>query len=348
MAEASRIYLSLDKFAMVAAQRAPSEERAAQTPLTFDTPIPGVHSEGFVVDLAFAKTATPQSALSQTHSSVQSRLPLSPTAEEDIANLFSGLRRHLRMSQSELAGHLGTSLHTLAALETCQLHALPQWPETARVVQAYLGMFHVDATPVLGALKGLIRNQISDVPRTLTRKNRLTDRLDDLSQVQKQDLRTPKTRKKDGSGGDTPTLREALGPVLKKSLGQLPLLSGGHKPMRILTQASQLFGQMRTLGRRKAELSGDIQTGSKDIKRPQPVLRFALASTIGLALILAAAATPGWAVAARTMPDPVGAAMRQVQDFVLLRFADEDQGLPWIDVRDPRSRRGNKLQSEPQ
>jgi hypothetical protein len=47
------------------------------------------------------------------------------------------------------------------------------------------------------------------------------------------------------------------------------------------------------------------------------------------------------------LPAPVAQLARDTSDMLLVRVSSRFEGLPWIDVADPRSRRGDKLRSKP-
>ena len=47
------------------------------------------------------------------------------------------------------------------------------------------------------------------------------------------------------------------------------------------------------------------------------------------------------------LPAPVAHAMRAAQDAILIRVSRRFEGMAWIDVDDPRSRRSDKLPKNP-
>lgn len=243
---------------------------------------------------------------------------------QDISRLFWELRRHLGVSQHDLARRLGTDVHTLAALEAAQVSGLPQWPETARVVRAYLEIVGVDATPVLVGLRTLMRDEALVIAPVSLPLMTLSDRLKSVQAAAMN--RTGLGRgilNRDGNNADR--------------VGQL-----GNPPLRRKTDkhsgrniAASWLSFLRKAWRQP-------NTEAKTLGK-RPSWRFAYLGGCLAALIIVATLTPGWGAMSQTMPEPVGHAMRQVQDFVLLRFAEDEDGMPLIDVGDPRSRKHNKL-----
>ncbi len=244
---------------------------------------------------------------------------------QDISRLFWELRRHLGVSQYDLARRLGTDVHTLAALEAAQVSGLPQWPETARVVRAYLEIVGVDGTPVLAGLRTLMRDETSVIAPVSLPLMTLSDRLKSIHAT---------AMNRTGPGGG---IWDEVGNQADRvgSLGNLPFKKETDKHSSRKGEAS-----WTSFFRRKAWRQPNTEAKALG-KRPS--WRFAYLGGCLVALTIVATLTPGWGAMSQTMPEPVGHAMRQVQDFVLLRFADDEDGMPLIDVSDPRTRKDNKL-----
>lgn len=68
----------------------------------------------------------------------------------------------------------------------------------------------------------------------------------------------------------------------------------------------------------------------------------ALVVVIGV-LATTAAQTKVFAAAFSKLPAPAERAVRSISDFFAVRFAPVREGHRWIEVDDPRSRRGDKL-----
>lgn len=75
-----------------------------------------------------------------------------PSAAE-IGALFRDLRRILKLPLPELAARLGTRIDVVSALERGEIGRLPPWPETVRVVTGFTSMARIDPRPVLGIIR---------------------------------------------------------------------------------------------------------------------------------------------------------------------------------------------------
>ena len=73
---------------------------------------------------------------------------------------------------------------------------------------------------------------------------------------------------------------------------------------------------------------------------------FAIAVPVGLLVLLSQTSVLEAAVA--QLPPPVARIVRGAQDYVTVQLAPVRDGLRWIDVRDPRSRRTDKLRTTTQ
>lgn len=78
-----------------------------------------------------------------------------------------------------------------------------------------------------------------------------------------------------------------------------------------------------------------------------PVGRIATFAALFALLGLATQTTALQATMMTKLPRPIASAMRQAQDAVLIRVSRKFEGMTWIDVDDPRSRRSDKLPKNP-
>ena len=70
--------------------------------------------------------------------------------------------------------------------------------------------------------------------------------------------------------------------------------------------------------------------------------------TLGIALILLITQSAVLEAAVSQLPPSMKRFVRGAQDYVIVRLAPVRDGLRWIDVSDPRTRKGDKLQSTAQ
>ena len=69
--------------------------------------------------------------------------------DAEVAELFRDLRAATTLTEMDLAARLGTRPDVVQALEQGALYALPPWPETCRVVNAYGAILNLDVRPLL-------------------------------------------------------------------------------------------------------------------------------------------------------------------------------------------------------
>ncbi|MEQ1576788.1 MAG: hypothetical protein ABL894_03970, partial [Hyphomicrobium sp.] len=68
-----------------------------------------------------------------------------------------------------------------------------------------------------------------------------------------------------------------------------------------------------------------------------------LAVTLPLAAVIVFGGSGTLQAAVSSLPQPLSGAYRSVEDYVLRSMATEKNGLVWIEVSDPRSRKTDKL-----
>ncbi len=75
----------------------------------------------------------------------------------------------------------------------------------------------------------------------------------------------------------------------------------------------------------------------------RPWLRLAIALGVSAAFMLIFTQTALLQASVSSLPQPLARVFRSTQDYMLYRLAPVRDGLRWIEVDDPRSRRGDKL-----
>ncbi len=70
-------------------------------------------------------------------------------SDAEVASLFRDLRVASNLTEADLAARIATPVEVVQALEQGALYALPPWPETCRVVNAYGMMLNLDTGPLL-------------------------------------------------------------------------------------------------------------------------------------------------------------------------------------------------------
>jgi len=77
------------------------------------------------------------------------RRPARGHTDERVAAIFQDMRKVAGLTPGQLAKQLNTRLGTIAALEKGAIGALPEWPETSRIIKAYANLVQIDAGPLL-------------------------------------------------------------------------------------------------------------------------------------------------------------------------------------------------------
>jgi hypothetical protein len=70
-------------------------------------------------------------------------------SDAEVASLFRDLRVASNLTEADLAARIAAPIEVVQALEQGALYALPPWPETCRVVNAYGTMLNLDTGPLL-------------------------------------------------------------------------------------------------------------------------------------------------------------------------------------------------------
>ena len=102
-----------------------------------------------------ATVAKPPAARSPENGAADRRVNIKgikelPTGyDAEIGAIFCEMRRASQLNKEQLAEQFETDITTLDALETGALLALPDWPETSRVVMAYTEALGLDGRPIL-------------------------------------------------------------------------------------------------------------------------------------------------------------------------------------------------------
>jgi len=88
--------------------------------------------------------------------------------DAEVAELFRDLRAATALSETDLAARLATRADVVMALEQGALYALPPWPETCRVVNAYGALLNLDVRPLLRRIYAQLEAGIVELqPKTM-------------------------------------------------------------------------------------------------------------------------------------------------------------------------------------
>ena len=88
--------------------------------------------------------------------------------DAEVAALFRDLRAASTLSETDLAAQIAAPIEVVKALEQGALYALPPWPETCRVVNAYGTLLNLDTRPLLRRIYAQIEAGIVELrPKTM-------------------------------------------------------------------------------------------------------------------------------------------------------------------------------------
>lgn len=240
---------------------------------------------------------------------VRTQLPAQRPAEAygETGLFFVQLRRYLGLTVDQAAASLYTHPSVINALENGVIADLPPWPQTCRIVETYAAMARLDPEPALHCLK-----IVCNPPQTASQPPRRTQGLSRLAA----DSLVPLGP---GSSNITTSIPHAFVPQASRPAATRPAQAPGVQPVR----------------RPHLNLSA---------LRRWPLGRIAAVGAIA-SLVGVATQTTALQAAMTTLPAPVAKAMRQAQDAVLVATSRKFEGMAWIDVNDPRTRRSDRLRT---
>lgn len=268
----------------------------------------------------------------------------------EAAQLFAGLRTVLNLTLEGAADLLSTEPHVISALETGTIGALPPWPETQRLVEAYTGLAGCDPGPVLAVLRPEIdrldSNQSNIAPQAYGTARHTAPQVhgDPRGDApMSREIAPPAVVRRHEAGdlADTSDMQPA-GPRWRKGRGGRPVPVGpqrggsdadaGPRARYTLKLPAKLPSLTRTFARILA-----VAAASRGVRLGL------IGSGLALALLLALCQPRFVHLVSSRLPDPMAQGLRSVHDYLLIRFAPEREGLRWIEVSDPRARRTDKL-----
>ena len=223
--------------------------------------------------------------------------------DESLGSLIGDMRLALGMTPGELALRLGTTVDTVMTLEQGRLRGLPHWEETQRIVAGLCALHRVDPRPLL--------QRIYEQPSP-----------------------------------------PHLGAPPERGPGALQRATERTEPR----PAARGARQREPKPHRRSQKSADRPVESRSPKKPKARVRTrgrgrgrALMAVAGPMVIIAAAV---WMVQAQpralrdaitVLPASVAQPMLSGLDTLSVRLAPRRDGLKWIEVADPSSRKADKL-----
>jgi hypothetical protein len=230
-----------------------------------------------------------------------------PGHDESLGSLIGDMRLALAMTPGELALRLGTTVDTIMTLEQGRLRALPHWEEIQRVVGGLCALHRVDPRPILQRI---------------------------YEQTNATHLGAPPER---GMG----TLQRA------------PVRTGGRSSPKVAPPKAAPPPEPKARPRAAKRAPEPPPPPPKKRSKPRRVSGRgrgrALMGVAGPMVIIAAAV---WTVQAQpralreaisVLPASVSQPMLSGLDSLAVRLAPRRDGMRWIEVADPSSRKADKL-----
>jgi hypothetical protein len=127
-----------------------------------------------------------------------------------------------------------------------------------------------------------------------------------------------------------------------------PKAKGPRRPIlpALSQRGAPIMAALGDGGRRAAEAARNARRAVNDRAGRPGMALFTV--TMGIALILLVTQSAVLEAAVSQLPPSMKRFVRGAQDYVIVRLAPVRDGLRWIDVSDPRTRKGDKLQTTAQ
>jgi hypothetical protein len=240
----------------------------------------------------------------------QAQLPVPQpyaVASAAFARYFQDVRARIGLPLEEIARRLSADPRVVHALESGAVAALPAWPEVERIVTLYMRALSLDPAPPLRAIAAAIEQQAIAARARLAPQGAAPLALPSPAAAASAVPEPADVIEPSAQEDETPEQDEAA--------------TGGAKArLAGLVQLPRL--PLRRLARTGAVLA-------------------AMAAVAGGAVLLVQSSL----MKSGRLPAPAAEFMRSASDSVALFFAPKRDGLRWIEVADPRTRRGDKLQT---
>lgn len=279
--------------------------------------------------------------------------------DPQLGTLFQTMRAALRASPAEAAVLLGTTPEVVAALERGDLDLLPAWPETARVVHRYGELLNIDVSSALMRLRQAFAvestQRVIAAPAVVRKEHSAALRMAHppaadaaaIGSVQRPALATFASpaaaphRVVTGSlgwppsSGRTAAVQASRGPAAPDfdEAEKSSRLSGAIRGLRSV--AGRVLGRVANL----RQIGIGVRWPSR-----RTALLVGLPAGFVMATMVALMTLPtGLRAGLGILPDGISQSMRAQMDRVNQRVTIGSDGLKWIVVSDPRSRKTDRL-----
>ena len=277
--------------------------------------------------------------------------------DQQIAELFSAMRRASSLNTTDLATRLQTTPELIEALETGDLSYLPEWEETAPVVIAYANLVNIDDRPILRHLRERLTahflNELSHTPKVDDDEHSVNSnpnastadfdirllgqgRTQSLPPVPKSEIRV----NDEGTGTIDKTQHAASG--MKYSLENfVSAPPQTHHKTQSQTPTPTYSSEMPinyAHGHISFDKTNTLQRGSR-IGRIAANIIFIV---VFIAVFISWQPNRFWSGIDK-LPQPISSSIYSALDFVIPSPLASLHKMQWINVADPRMRKTDKL-----
>ncbi|MFM9940606.1 MAG: hypothetical protein ACKVP7_14075 [Hyphomicrobiaceae bacterium] len=263
--------------------------------------------------------------------------------------LFQTMRAAVGASLVAVARQLGTTTDVILALEGCNPGGLPLWPETSRIVLAYGAWLEMDVRPALARLRQIMDGMVIEsahrpappVPSATPPQAMLVSRTEPVASISS-------GRSPAAGARQSTSLAAALIAVQEPPLRR-DLSSNGPRPVApvrsdrvpsgrsagLVTAVS--LGLANRLSRKRFRLSMPRLTRRTAMLVGLPV-GFLLATVLAMAML-----PTGLQSGLGILPDGLARSLSVRLDNTTRRIVVGPDGMKWIVVADPRSRKADRM-----
>jgi hypothetical protein len=255
-----------------------------------------------------------------------------------IARFFIDLRQALRLTVPQAAYYLSVQPEVVEALETGQVEYLPPWSETSAIIMTYTSMAGVSGRQVLNAIGPLFK-QLSVPAAPVAQLPMPAQHAPHPSQYF-QNAVSPQSY---GAASQYSPLQGSM-PAGRRPFPPRPM---PPQPVGVSAREPDIARTGLAVSSRNLLRAGSaIASGARRLptqalnqvrERPQRAL-YALSLPLGLLLILMHSSIFG------TISEPFGTAVRWASSYFQEHYGPVRDGMRYIEVDDPRTRRADKLQ----
>lgn len=255
-----------------------------------------------------------------------------------IARFFIDLRQALRLTVPQAAHHLSVHPEVVEALETGQVEFLPHWSEMSAIIMTYTSMAGVNGRPVLHAIGTLLTHlSVPAAPPAQITSQRAAPESWPPAQNQ-----MPRIARRPSGFPPSGYPQQAPSNYGQQGYRQVGRAEDADLDYADLPARSGLAASSRNLLRAASAIANGARRLPQEAfnqvrRRPQRAL-YALSLPLGLLLIMMHSSIVA------TVSNPFGRAVQWVSTYIQEHYGPVRDGLRYIEVDDPRSRRGDKLQ----